>query len=104
LCEALTLAQQLDSKYEIGSCLWSLGYAVHPSGDVVRAVRLYGAAKNLIDSVGAWSEDNVLAFENDIAPCRAALSEIEFATALEQGGAMTLEQAIAYALDDDSGD
>lgn len=99
LREALILAQQLDSKYEIGACIWSLGYAVQPSVKVVRAVHLYGAARNLLDSVGAWSKGNIAAFENDIAPCRAALSEEEFAEALEQGSAMTMEQAIAYALE-----
>ena len=97
--EALTIAQQLDSKYEIGACLWSLGYAAQPAGNLVRAVRLYGAAKNLLDSVGAWSKENASAFENDIAPCRAALNEREFDTAMEQGRAMTMEQAIAYALE-----
>ena len=65
----------------------------------MRAVHLYGAAKNLMDSVGAWSKDNVSAFENDIAPCRAALSESTFAEAMEEGRAMTMEQAIAYALE-----
>jgi hypothetical protein len=38
-------------------------------------------------------------FENNLAPCRAALSETEFATAIERGRAMTMEQAIEYALE-----
>jgi hypothetical protein len=39
-------------------------------------------------------------FENNLAGCRAALSESEFAESMEQGRAMTMEQAIAYALED----
>lgn len=38
------------------------------------------------------------AFATDIATLRDALSEVEFAAAFAQGAAMTLEQAIEYAL------
>ena len=38
--------------------------------------------------------------EIDIAPCRAALGESEFAAAVEQGRALTIEQAVAYALEE----
>jgi predicted ATPase/DNA-binding XRE family transcriptional regulator len=99
LREALTLAQQLDSKYEIGACLWNLGYAVQRAGNSARAVHLYGAAKNFLDLIGAWNEREASEFENDLAPCRAALDESEFATAMEQGRAMTMEQVIAFALE-----
>ena len=92
--------QQLDSKYEIGACLWNLGYAVQRAGNSARAVHLYGAAKNFLDSIGAWNEREASEFENDLAPCRAALDESEFATAMEQGRAMTMEQAVAYALEE----
>jgi tetratricopeptide (TPR) repeat protein len=99
LREALTLVQQLDSKYEIGACLWNLGSAIQPTGNVVRAVHLYAAAKNVLDSIGAWTQEQVSAFENDLVPCRAALSDTKFAAAMEQGRAMTMEQAIQYALE-----
>ena len=43
--------------------------------------------------------------ENDenVAPVRAALSEESFATAWAAGKAMTMEQAIAYALEESAG-
>jgi predicted ATPase/DNA-binding XRE family transcriptional regulator len=97
LLEALTLAQQLDSKYEIGLCLWSLAEAAKTASNPTRAVRLYWAARNVLDSIGKRGVD--AEFENDISSCRAALSETEFASALEQGRAMTLEQAIAFVLE-----
>lgn len=64
----------------------------------MRAVRLSGAAKHFLESIGAWQQ-NVEVFESDFAPSRAALSESEFAQAMEEGHAMTMEQAVAYALD-----
>ena len=45
-------------------------------------------------------EEDELWFENKLAPSRAALSESEFEEAVEHGRAMTMEQAIAYALED----
>lgn len=97
LREALMLAQQLDSRHEIASELWNLGWAAQFGGNLVRAVRLSGAAKQLLESIGAWQQ-NVEVFDRDFAPSRAVLSETEFATALADGRAMTMEQAIAYAL------
>ena len=96
LRESLILAQQLDSKYEIAAVLRRLGEAEQRAGNPARAVVLYSAARNVFDSIGV----RTLLFENDLAPRRAALSETEFGIAMEQGRAMTMEQAIAYALED----
>jgi hypothetical protein len=60
---------------------------------------LYWAAKNISDSIGAWNEEDESDFEKTMASCRAALSEAEFEESMEQGRAMTMEQAIAYALE-----
>lgn len=65
----------------------------------MRAVRLYWAIRNINDSIGAWQEDDEAAFEDVLAPFHAAPSEFEFAEVVEQGRAMTMEQAIAYALE-----
>ena len=99
LHEALMLARQLDSKHEIASELWNLGWAAQLGGNLVRAVRLSGAAKKILESIGAWQQ-NVEVFESDFAPCRAVLSESEFATAMEEGRLMTMEQTLAYALEE----
>ena len=99
LQEALTLSQQLDSKYEIAAELWNFGIAAQASGKMAQSVALYWASKNILDSIGAWSRADATEFENRLATCRSALSEVEFAIALEKGRAMTMEQAIAYALE-----
>jgi hypothetical protein len=56
-----------------------------------------------LDSIGAWTEGDKSVFENDLAACRSALTEAEFEAALEEGRAMTMEQAIAYALESSGG-
>jgi predicted ATPase/class 3 adenylate cyclase/DNA-binding XRE family transcriptional regulator len=100
LQESLRLAQQCDSSYEIAMNLWSFAEVSQMEGNQPRAVHLYLAAKNAYDSIGAWQKSNEAKFENTLAACRAALSESEFAKAEAQGHAMTMEQAIAYALED----
>lgn len=99
LQKALILAQQLNSKYEAAQTLWRCAEAAQHAEKYARAVGLYVATKNSINSVGAWTEGDESFFENDLASCRAALSETEFEAAVEQGRAMTMEQAIAYALE-----
>jgi predicted ATPase len=67
--------------------------------DYCRAARLYGAAEGLRDAIG-WrpgpydqAEDN-----QGLASTQSAMGESAFAAAWAEGGAMTLEHAIEYAL------
>jgi len=99
LQESLILAQEMDSKFEIAVALYWTGEGAKYLGRCASAVHLYWAAKGVFISIGAWSrKEDEADFENDLAPCRAALSEAEFAAAVEKGHAMTIEQAIDYAL------
>lgn len=99
LRQALLLAQQLDNKFQIALILWrSLAEAAQFAGETARAVSLITTSINMFQSIGAWMEDDDLLFEQELAPCRAALGESAFAAAMEQGRAMTMEQAIVYAL------
>jgi hypothetical protein len=63
------------------------------------AVRLYCAAKNIYDFIGAWQKEDNPKLEEYLTPCRTMLGGIEFEAALEEGCAMTMEQAIAFALE-----
>jgi hypothetical protein len=63
-------------------------------------VHLKWAAKNIYDSIGVWGQEDEANFEKELASCRTQLSEREFAAAVAGGRAMTMEQAIAYALED----
>jgi len=98
LREALLIAQQLDSKQEIALALSYIGDAAQAQGDAVRAVHLYLASKNTLDSIGAWRQDLEVELEEKLASCRAALDESMFARTLERGSAMTMEQAVQLAL------
>jgi len=104
LHESLILAQEMGSKFEIAAVLSWLGEAAKYLGNPARAVHLYWASKNIFDSIGAWGrKEDEADFENDLAPCRAALGASAFVEAVKQGRALTMEQAIAYALEDTSG-
>jgi predicted ATPase/DNA-binding XRE family transcriptional regulator len=99
LREAVILAKELDSKLEIAGTLSRWGDIAQLAGRPAHAVCLYWAAKNLFDLVGAAPYRYGFDLDKKLAPCRAALSEAEFANAEEQGRTMTMEQAIAYALE-----
>ena len=70
-------------------------------GDLPRAARLRGAARNLTTETGAelagFVEDR---FETGVRPgVRSQMSEAELARYGAEGAAMTLDEAIAYALE-----
>ncbi len=70
-------------------------------GDLPRAARLRGAARNLTTETGAelagFVEDR---FETGVRPgIRSHMSEAELASYGAEGAAMTLDEAIAYALE-----
>ena len=69
-----------------------------------KAGKLYYAARAVADSIGAWQPDDELKLDEDLTPCRLALSETEFESATEEGRAMTMAQAIAHALRDSEPD
>jgi predicted ATPase/DNA-binding SARP family transcriptional activator len=65
-----------------------------------RAARLFGAASTLRDAIGVHlSPADRSLYEPYLAAARAQLDEATFAAAWAEGRAMTLEQAMAYALE-----
>jgi hypothetical protein len=98
LRESLTLSRKLGSKYESAVGLWRLAQAEQRAYKPERAVRLYLSAKNVSDSIGAWQQEDNRKLEEYLAACRASLGESAFEEAMEQGRAMTMAQAIKYAL------
>ena len=66
-----------------------------------RAARLWGAAERLRQAIGCRTAPAARAtYERAMAVVRAQLGDDAFAAAWAEGQAMTLEQAIAEALDD----
>jgi predicted ATPase/transcriptional regulator with XRE-family HTH domain len=100
LRESLTLSRRLDSRLEVGAALLRLAEVEQHLEDPARTVRLYWAARSVYDSIGVrYSGDNPN-LEKRLASCRVALGEAAFTEAVEKGRAMTMEQAIAYALEE----
>jgi hypothetical protein len=98
----LLLAQDLNGRFEIYAVMWNFADAARHAEKFGRALRLYWAAKNIAETVGAWWKEDEVEFEASLAACRAALGEEAFAKAEEEGRLMMMEQAIAYALEDQS--
>jgi tetratricopeptide (TPR) repeat protein len=72
---------------------------------LARAVRLFGAAEALFEAISDLSFVVADRAEGDrqVTTIHAQLDESTFAAAWEEGRVMTMEQAIAYALEDETG-
>ncbi len=97
--ESLALRQAIDDAVGIGRCLDGLGWAAGAQGQSARAARLFGAAEVFRERVGAaphppWRAEH----EQRVAATRAGLGEAAFAAAWAEGRALSLDEAIAYAL------
>ena len=71
--------------------------------DAGRAVRLFAAAESLREAIGMsyrYGHYEDVKYEQNLAIARANLDEVTFTQAWSEGRAMTMEQAIAYALED----
>jgi predicted ATPase/class 3 adenylate cyclase/DNA-binding XRE family transcriptional regulator len=99
LREALTLHQQLGREDLMMGGLDGSAWLVAGLNQPARAARLLGVTES-VDGVAAWR----FAHEQLVATVRAQLDEATFARAREAGQAMTLEQAIAYALEESDGE
>ncbi|MBI4280283.1 MAG: tetratricopeptide repeat protein [Armatimonadetes bacterium] len=97
--ESLRLRRQLEEKRGIATCLVGLAAIAGARSEPQRAATLFGAAEVLRESRGMplppfLRED----YERCVADVRGALDEHTFRTTWAQGRAMTLEQAVDYAL------
>jgi predicted ATPase len=99
--ESLTMFRELGNKRGIAECLAGLAGLALEQSQLQRAGRLLGSAKTQLGTLGAawWPADRI-EYERTQATLRASLDERTFAAVWAEGMAMTLEQAIVYALDD----
>jgi tetratricopeptide (TPR) repeat protein len=99
--EGLAILRELGDKRGIAWSLEAFAVLASVQEPSKRALRLWGAAKALREEVGApLSPPERPGYDRQVARARAALSKDVFAAAWSEGRAMTLEQAIAYALQD----
>jgi len=98
--ESLSLCRELGCQRGVAMCLEKLAGVAAAQGQAERAARLLGAAEALRQAVGSPGEGtDRLDYERFVARARAGLDDESFATAWAKGRAMTLEQAIAYAME-----
>jgi non-specific serine/threonine protein kinase len=101
LAESLEVRQEIGDKGGCAWCLERLAGVAMAQGQAEKAVRLFGAAAALRASIGSVIDPADQAnYEKNRNSLRAKLGRERFKAVWEEGHAMTLEQAVAYALEE----
>ncbi len=99
--ESLALFRELGQQQGIAGSLEAFAALASVQEQTERAARLWGTAEALREEIGAPLQPRERKkHDREIAQARADLSEDGFNAAWSEGRAMTLEQAIAYALEE----
>jgi non-specific serine/threonine protein kinase len=97
--ESLRLRRELGALYEVAQGLEDLAVLAGREQQPERAIRLLGAAEAYCETLGTRPPvADATEYEQTVAAGRAALGEAAFAEAWAAGRAMSLEQAVDYAL------
>ncbi len=98
--ESLQLFQSLRAEQSIAECLAGFAGLAASQNRPERAARLFGAAERLLQAIDyhLYQADQA-DYDRALAVARAQLGAVSLAGAMEEGRAMTIEQAIALALD-----
>ena len=97
--EGLTLAVETRSNSETAEAIEGLAQLACAKEHYAQAGRLFGVAEKLRETLGfRYDRNERTHHEQGVASTRAALGEVALAAAWADGRAMTLEQAIEYAL------
>jgi predicted ATPase/transcriptional regulator with XRE-family HTH domain len=100
LAESLTLRKERGDKGGVAWCLERFAGVESEGGDAVRAVRLLGAASALRMALGTVVDmGDEAAYEQALTTTRSRLNDADFVEAWQEGRAMIMNAAIAYALD-----
>jgi hypothetical protein len=76
---------------------------LHARRDLARAARLWGASDRLLESVGSpLQPENAMLRDRYIASAKVSLGDDAFQAALFEGRAMSLNEAILNALEEQS--
>jgi tetratricopeptide (TPR) repeat protein len=99
--EGLALARDIGAKHRVTECLEGLATVAGALDQPERAARLFGTADALRAALGAPLPPRERARrEQAVAALRDALGEAAFAAAWAEGRALSLEDAVALALED----
>jgi non-specific serine/threonine protein kinase len=97
--ESLVLRQKLGYQIALAQSLEDLAALADREGHTERAIRLLGAGEAFCETLGARPPVALVKeYERAVSEGRAALGEAAFAAAWAAGRAMSLDEALAYAL------
>jgi hypothetical protein len=103
IAESLAIFWELGHRFGIAQNLEGLAAVAVAQGQPERAARLIGAAEALREVIGApLPPADRAEHDRSVAAGRTARGEEAFAAAWAEGRAMTLVQAIRYAMEDGS--
>ena len=97
LMEALDNDEQVGSRTGMAVILDNLAAHASQQGDQLRALRLAGASQALKESAGGQAPPPLIDIPDLREAARGSLSEAAVDAAWEEGRAMAIEQAVAYA-------
>ena len=104
LAEGMTILHGLGYRPGVIESLEGLAGVAAATAAPGRAARLWGAADALRQEMGsARSVHLSIAYERQVKPVRAILTAEAFDQAWDEGRAMTLDDAVRYALDEQAG-
>jgi predicted ATPase/DNA-binding SARP family transcriptional activator len=99
--EGLQILQETGQKNEIPGCIAGIAGVRAALGQPERGARLLGAAQALIEGAGAaWAPEEQAECDRYLAAARRQLPERAFAAAWAGGRTMSLDDAVAFALED----
>jgi non-specific serine/threonine protein kinase len=100
--ESLLISLKLGTKSHHAVVMAGFASVAQREGQAERAARLFGASASIHEALGRAIDPGDRAdFEDFQAATRAALSTQDFTAAWSEGQAMSLGQAVAYALEGD---
>ena len=99
LTQSLRELLQFGDKWSIVLILETLAVLESEQGNYIRAARLFGATEMLRESI-AMELNQDFEYENKLTAVQEGLSEAEFTLAWGQGSALTLEQVLAFVLNE----
>jgi tetratricopeptide (TPR) repeat protein len=102
--EGLSALRDVKEKWFIARSVETLAISSAMQGDYVRAARLFGAGETLREAVGASVQEFYRPdYDRGIVAAREGTDEAAWEEARAQGRAMTLDEAVSYALEEEAG-
>ncbi|MGH3144794.1 MAG: hypothetical protein ACRDTR_03235, partial [Rubrobacter sp.] len=102
--ESLMLSAEIENESNVAYCLEGLATIAADEDELERAARLWGAAETLLEKIEILTYPHAFdrsLHQRQVADARARLEAEVWKGAWAQGRAMTLEQAVEYAVEDD---